>query len=114
MLITVTKVEKAGGTAVALVTGFLCGFTFFIFPAIAVHHYQMTAIIHEEGKEPITREYNGSFKKYMQIFFTIWGPITYSFENAAYSTIGKMLDQLMNNLAEDNKKAVMRRSSDTL
>jgi hypothetical protein len=29
-----------------------------------------------------------------------------------YSTIDNMLDHLMNDLAEDNKKAVMRRNSD--
>jgi hypothetical protein len=110
--ITVKNVAKAGSMTGGVVTGILCGLTLFIFPGISVDHYRMTVIIHEEEKEPITREYNGSITTYTQIFFTIWGLIAYPIKNAMYSTIDNMLDHLMNDLAEDNKKAVMRRNSD--
>lgn len=111
--ITVKNVVEAGSMTGGVVTGILCGLTLFIFPGIAVDHYRMTVIIHEEGKEPIIREYNGSIKTYTQIFFTIWGLFAYPIKNAMYSTIDNLLDHLMNDLAEENKKAVMRRNSDT-
>jgi hypothetical protein len=111
--ITVKNVVKGGSMTGGVVTGILCGLTLFIFPGIAVDHYRMTVIIHQEGKEPITREYNGSITTYTQIFFTLWGLFAYPIKNAMYSTTDNMLDHLMNDLAEDNKKAVMRRNSDT-
>lgn len=102
MDITVKNVVKAGSMSCGVITGILCGLTLFIVPAIAVDHYQMTVVIKEEGKEPITREYNGSITTYSQIFFIMWGVFIYPLK------IDHMLDHLMNDLAEDNKKTVVR------
>jgi len=112
--ITVKNVLEAGNTAGAVITGIICGLTLYVIPSIAVDKYRMTVVINEEGKEPITRVYNGSIKTYQQIFLTIWGVIAYPPKNAMYTTIDNMLDHLMNDLAEDSKKAMIRRNPNFL
>jgi len=112
--ITVKNVVKAGSMTGGVLTGILCGLTLYIIPGIAVDHYRMTVVINEEGKEPITREYNGSMTTYNQIFFTIWGLFVYPPKNAMYTTIDNMLDHFMNDLAEDSKKAMIRRNPNSL
>lgn len=112
--ITVKNVVKAGSMTGGVITGILCGLTLFIIPGIAVDYYQMTVVINEEGKEPITREYNGSITTYTQIFFIIWGVIVYPVKNAMYTTIDNMLDHFMNDLAEGSKKAMIRCNPNSL
>jgi hypothetical protein len=105
--ITIKNVFKAGHTNLAIITGMICGLTLCIIPGIAVDQYRMTVVINEdneEGKEPITRVYNGSIVTYQEIFLIIWGMIVYPPKNAMYTTIDNMLDHLMNDLTEDHKK----------
>ena len=106
--ITVKNVIEAGSMAGGIITGIICGLTLYVIPSIAVDHYRMTAVITQEGKESVTRVYNGSITTYQQIFLTVWGLIAYPPKNAMYSAIDNMLDHLMNDLAEDSKKAMMR------
>jgi hypothetical protein len=99
--ITVQNVVEGGSFAGGMVTAVLCGLTFFVFPSIAMDNYQMTAIINEEGKEPITRVYKGSITTVMQIFFIMWGVIAHPIGDAVYQVVDNMLDHLMNDLGEN-------------
>ena len=112
--ITVKNVTEAGDIAGAAFSNIVSGLTLYIMPGIAVDKYRMTVVINEEGKEAITREYNSSITTYQQIFLAIWGLIAYPPKNAVYSATDNMLDHLMNDLAEDSRKAMMRCNSDTL
>jgi hypothetical protein len=107
LVITVKNVVDAGNMAAGVITGIICGLTLYVIPSIAVDNYRMTVDITQEGKEPITRVYNSSITTYQQIFLTVWGLIVYPPKNAMYSAIDNMLDHLMNDLAEDNKKVAL-------
>ena len=96
--ITVKNVVKAGSMAGGILTGILCGLSLYIIPAIAVDHYEMSAVINEEGKEPATRVYNASITTYIEIAFLFWGLFVFPSTNAIYVEVDNMLDHLINDL----------------
>ena len=96
--ITVKNVVKPGSMTGGILTGILCGLSLYIIPAIAVDHYQMTVVISEEGKEPVTLIYNGSITTYIEIAFIFWGLFAFPPKNAIYTEVDSMLDHLINDL----------------
>ena len=97
--ITVKNVMGGGETVLTVLTSVVCGLTLYIIPSVAIDKYRMTVIINEEGKEPITREYNSSITTYQEIAFFIWGLIAFSPINAKWVAVDNMVDNLMNDLA---------------
>jgi hypothetical protein len=97
--ITVKNVMGGGETVLTVLTSVVCGLTLYAIPSVAIDKYRMTVIITEEGKEPITREYNSSITTYQQIAFIIWGLIIFPPGNAKWIAVDNMVDNLLNDLA---------------
>jgi hypothetical protein len=97
--ITVKNVMGGGETALTVLTSVVCGLTLYIIPSVAIDKYRMTVIMNEEGKEPMTRQYNSWITTYQEIAFIIWGLIAYPIANAKWVAVDNMVDNLMNDLA---------------
>jgi len=97
--ITVENVMGGGDTVLTVLMGLVSGLSFYVIPSYGIDKYRMTVIINEEGKEPITREYNSSIRTYLEIAFLLWGLIASPPENAKWVAVDNMVDNLVNDLA---------------
>jgi len=97
--ITVKNVLGPGETVLGVLSAVVCGLTLYAIPSVAIDKYRMTVIINEEGKEPITREYNSSITTYQQLALTGWGIIVFPPGKAQWIAVDNMLDHLSNDLA---------------
>ncbi len=111
--ITVKNVMGGGETVLTVLTSVACGLTLYLIPSVAIDKYRMTVIINEEGKEPITREYNSSITTYTEIAFFIWGLIAYSPLNAKWVAVDNMVDHLTNDLSDNFSKSVKEQPKET-
>ena len=97
--ITIKNVLGVKEGALVVVSAVVCGLTLYAIPSVAIDKYRMTVVINEEGKEPITREYNSSITTYQQLALTVWGIIVYPPGKAVWRAVDDMVDHLANDLA---------------